>query len=245
MKYLIIIFSSFVFSYWFTGCNSNSTTEPINDTIDCNVLADNLLLWSASQSSPFVICGKGDTTGGHATESSDLITNIISSPQDWRYGTYRDSLFIDTTGLEILKTTVSKLSSNSFIASFNLSMSEQDMIAFLNKLDLRLRMMKYDSLTNELETKLIAWSYNQNPHKTLHTGLYYFVHEVSFTTGGYRLPGFTFRAVQNLQYYTRNIDKNTLLNIVTNIDTSLSSQQLKTLFSPISTLEIHDTMYDK
>jgi len=244
MKRAYIILSFILIPTLFLCCKKNSPTEPVNETIDSNALANNLLAWSTNQPSPFVIFGKGDTTGGHATESSDLITNIIPYPQDWRFGTCLDSLFVDSIGLQILKTTMSQLPSNAFLKSFRLSMSEQDMIPLLNGLGLRLRMMVYDSLTSELEVRLIAWSYHHNPHQTIHTGLYYFVHEGPYTIGGYRLPWFTFRAVQNLQYYTRKVDRNTLGNIVASVDTSLTVQQLQVLFSPISLLEFHDTIYE-
>ena len=208
----------------------NSPVEPPLATVDYGILANKLLSWSNHQSSPFVIWGGGD-----------LITNIAFDAQDFQWVVH-DSLFIDTTGLNLLKIGVSQSRLPSLVDSITNSLPEQQMNVILSGMGYRMRMMKFDSLTQSLSVELFAWAKRQFPPKTLSAGAYGFVEEGP-NAGGYSSPWLKYPDMQNLQYFTRTLDRGSITQIVSGLDTSLSFQQLQSLFSPIAPLEEHDTFF--
>jgi hypothetical protein len=107
---------------------------------------------------------------------------------------------------------------------------------------LKLRMMNYDSLTNTLGNKLLQWAGRQYPPKVMWSGFYSFVNEGP-NAGGYSDVWFSYRGVQNLQYFTRNVSTAALQTIVTSVDTSLTYDQLKNVLLPIAPIQIHDTSW--
>jgi hypothetical protein len=233
MKERILLLGVLLISLTVPTCKNNPTEPPLV-TVDYDhyygVLANKLLSWSDHQPAAFVIWDGGD-----------LITNISLDVWNLQW-IVQDSLFIDTTGLKLLKIGLPPSRLPLLVDSITNSLTEQQMNVILGGLGYRMRMMNYDSLTYALSWRMLAWAKHQFPPKTLGAGAYGFV-EQGPNAGGWSSPWLKYPDIQNLQYFTRTLDKSSVTQIVTSLDTSLSFQQLQSLFSPIAPLEEHDTFF--
>ncbi|HGY55234.1 MAG TPA: hypothetical protein ENK44_06025 [Caldithrix abyssi] len=205
-------------------------------------IANKLKQWSVNQPDPFVIFNMGDTTNGRLNDYGDVVTNIVYEQYDI-FGKRIDSLVIDSSSARFLiGGNRSKEELKTFYDAIDISFEEEKMVFLLHAYNLKLRMMHYDSVTYDLNIKLLEWAKHQYPPKTIWAGMYSLINEMP-NSGGYSTPMFTFRGVQNLQYFTRSVDSAIVQNIVSTVDTSLTSGQLKRIMEPVADIQFYDTQY--
>lgn len=102
--------------------------------------------------------------------------------------------------------------------------------------------MRYDTLTYELVLRLLSWASHQDPPVTLGSGCNVFVHEGP-NAGGYSDPWLRLAGVQSLQFFTRNVDRPVLTRILSEVNDSLSGQELQKVMSPIAELRFKHTWF--
>lgn len=238
MKYLILLL---LVTIVFTSCNKNDSNPVSSNNITGLDLAIKLKQWTETQPQKFVICVLGDTSNEKLYDVGDLVTNLVFLPNTFNWK-FTDSLYVDTTTAVGMDYQFTSERLKTAYDSLTLSFTESQMITFLSSFRFKLRMMEFDSLTNNLNIKLLQWSSYQFPPKVIWSGFYSFVNEGP-NSGGYSPVRYTYRGVQNLQFFTRKISQTILQNIITQVDTSLSFSQLKNIMLPIAEIKIHDTSW--
>lgn len=238
MKYL---FSIIIVAIIFVSCNKNDSNPVLPNNITGLDITIKLKQWSEIQPYKFVICIHGDTSNGKLYDVGDLVTNLEFNPNTFNW-LFTDSLHIDTTMAVGMDYNFSGEQLKIAYDSLSLSFTENQMIIFLAELGFKLRMMDFDSLTNNLNIKLLEWADYQYPPQIIWSGFQTFVYEGP-NSGGYSPAVFTYRGVQSLQFFTRNINQIELQNIISLIDTSLSFSELSNIMLPIAEIKIHDTSY--
>jgi len=235
--YITIVLLAIIFSC----CSENETNPVSSNNISGLDITVKLKQWTELQSQKFVICVLGDTTTGKLYDVGDLVTNLVFNLNTFHY-LFTDSLHIDTTMAVGMDYRLSGERRKEAYDSFSISLTENQMINLLSGLGFKLRMMEIDSLTNDLNIKLVEWANHLYPPKIIWSGFYSFVNEGP-NSGGYSPALYTYRGVQNLQFFTRNISQVDLQDIVTQIDTALSFSELKNIMAPIAEIKIHDTSF--
>ena len=248
MKIFSISFLTLIFfAIWIASCRQSTSNlvEPPSQTVSAMDIALKLKQWSVKQQKPFVIFTKGDTTSGELTYQYDIVTNLGLDSQKVGYLVYYDSLFIGNSYSINIVWRNYQQSLMSILDLIDLSFTEKQMTEFLSHYSLQLRMMHYDSLTYQLNKKLVRWAYYHNPPQRIRSGFYPFVKEGA-NFGGYSRPLFTYEGVQSLQFFTRKVSADTLkniINVLTIADTTLTAEQLKKLMSPVAVIELHTTTW--
>lgn len=156
---------------FFASCTKDDSNPLSPGDITGLDIAIKLKEWSNIQPEKFVVCVFGDTTNGKLYNVGDLVTNLEFNTSTFKW-VFKDCLFIDTAmavGMEY------KFSSAKLKTAYDsLSLTENQIKILLYDLGFKLRMMDFDSLTNNLNIKLIDWSKHQFPPKIIWTGFSYY-----------------------------------------------------------------------
>jgi hypothetical protein len=235
--FLIILITIIFFS-----CSKNETNPvlPTNNVTGLDIAAK-LKQWADAEPDKFVICVLGDTSDGKLYDVGDLVTNLEFNPDRFNW-LFTDSLHIDTAMAAGMDHRYSSEQLEAINDSLSLSFDENQMTSFLYGLGFKLRMMEYDSLTYNLNIKLLQWCSHQSPPKVMWSGFYSFVNEGP-NSGGYSPVLFTYRGVQDLRFFTRKTNQSDLQNIVNQVDTSLSFTELHNIMAQIADIKIHNTTF--
>lgn len=238
MKYLLSIV---IAALYFVSCTKDDSNPLSSSDVTGLDIAVKLKEWSNIQPQKFVVCVFGDTTNGKLYDIGDLVTNLLFNTNtfDW---VFTDSLHINTVMAVGMDYNFSSVKLKTTYDLLSLSLSENQMIILLADLGFKLRMMYFDSLTNNLNVKLIDWAKHQYLPKIIWSGFHTFVYEGP-NSGGYSPVVYTYRGVQNLQYFTRDINQIDLQNIIAQVDTSLSFSELFNIMLPVAKIKIHDTSF--
>ncbi len=204
-------------------------------------VANKIQQWSLAQPEPFVVCILGDTTSGMLYDVGDMITNLVLNTLSLQHQIL-DTLLVDTSWARTLDRGRTAEQVRQLYDSVTAAVTEEQMSALLCAHGFKLRMMKYDSLTYALNSKLWQWARHQYPPKIVSSGFYFFVRQGP-GTGGYSHPSLTPQGTQNLQYFTRRASVAILESAISTVDTSLSFTQLAQAMSQIAPIEAHDTSY--
>lgn len=238
MKYLLSILISAVL---FSSCTKEDSNPLTPGDVTGLDIAVKLKEWSNNQPQKFVVCVLGDTTNGRLYDIGNLVTNLEFNTNTFSW-VFTDSLHIDTTMAAGMDYKFSSTKLKAAYDSLSFSLTENQMIILLSDLGFKLRMMDFDSLTNNLNIKLIDWANHQYPPKIIWSGLHAFVYEGT-NSGGYSPVVYTYRGVQNLRYFTRKLNQIELQNIIAQVDTSLSFSELFNIMLPVAEIKIHDTSF--
>lgn len=238
MKFLLSIVIAAIF---FTSCTKDDSNPISPSDVTGLDIALKLKEWSNHQPQKFVVCVFGDTTNGKLYDVGDLVTNLEFNPNtfNWRF---TDSLHIEKTNAAGMDYNFSATKRKNVYDSISISLTESQMLIIISGIGFKFRMMYFDSLTNNLNKKLIEWANHQFPPKIIWAGFHTFVYEGP-NFGGYSPVVYTYRGVQNLQYFTRNVNQMELQNIIQQVDTSLSFSELYNIMLPIAEIKIHDTSF--
>lgn len=228
---------------FFVSCTKDDSNPLSPGDITGLDIAIKLKEWSNIQPEKFVVCVLGDTSNGKLYDVGDLVTNLKFNTSTFNW-VFTDSLFIDTAMAIGMDYRFSSAKLKAVYDSLSLSLTENQIKILLSDLGFKLRMMDFDSLTNNLNIKLIDWAKHHYPPKIIWTGFHTIVYEGP-NSGGYSPVVYTYRGVQNLQYFTRHINQIELQNIIAQVDTSLSFSELFNIMLPIAEIKIHDTSYSE
>ncbi len=242
MKNKIVLLLTVLFTIsLLSSCSKDDSNPVTQDNITGLDIAVKLKQWSEMQPQKFVICVLGDTSNGKLYDVGDLVTNLEFEPVTFSW-LFTDSLHIDTTMAVGMDYRFSAAQLKEAYESLSLSFTENQMTDFLSNLGFKLRMMEFDSLTNNLNIKLLQWADHQFPPKIIWSGFYSFINEGP-NSGGYSPVIYSYRGVQNLQFFTRKVNQSGLQSIITQVDTSLSFSELYNIMLPVAGIKIHDTSY--